>query len=161
MSENIYFECRKKASKFNDQLKSRAGAAERMGISESSLTHYELGITKNIPVDVVVMMAELYNAPELRNYFCRSECPIGKDLPIAVKHEPVTQAAVHLLNSINKAGIEECAKSILEIAEDGRITDEEADELLPILDAMDRVSHAVSELKIIVEKQKNGERGGE
>ena len=66
MNENVYFECRKRAAIHNERLNSRAGAAEILGISESTLAHYELGITKNIPVDVVVMMAEVYNAPELK-----------------------------------------------------------------------------------------------
>ena len=66
MNENVYFECRKRAAIHNERLNSRAGAAEILGISESTLAHYELGITKNIPVDVVVMMAEVYNAPELQ-----------------------------------------------------------------------------------------------
>ena len=80
MNENVYFECRKRAAIHNERLNSRAGAAEILGISESTLAHYELGITKNIPVDVVVMMAEVYNAPELKCIYCKSECPIGKEL---------------------------------------------------------------------------------
>lgn len=52
MNENVYFECRKKAAIHNERLNSRAGAAEILGISESTLAHYELGITKNIPVDI-------------------------------------------------------------------------------------------------------------
>lgn len=50
MNENVYFECRKRAAIHNERLNSRAGAAEILGISESTLAHYELGITKNIPV---------------------------------------------------------------------------------------------------------------
>ena len=73
MNENVYFECRKRAAIHNERLNSRAGAAEILGISESTLAHYELGITKNIPVDVVVMMAEVYNAPELKCIYCKSE----------------------------------------------------------------------------------------
>lgn len=61
MNENVYFECRKRAAIHNERLNSRAGAAEILGISESTLAHYELGITKNIPVD--------------ETYFrCRSGC---------------------------------------------------------------------------------------
>lgn len=52
MNENVYFECRKRAAIHNERLNSRAGAAEILGISESTLAHYELGITKNIPVDL-------------------------------------------------------------------------------------------------------------
>ena len=63
--ENPCFRCRKEAAKYNDKLSSREGAAEALGVSASSLADYELGITKVIPVDKVVLMADLYNAPEL------------------------------------------------------------------------------------------------
>ena len=41
MNENVYFECRKRAAIHNERLNSRAGAAEILGISESTLAHYE------------------------------------------------------------------------------------------------------------------------
>lgn len=41
MNENVYFECRKKAAIHNERLNSRAGAADILGISESTLAHYE------------------------------------------------------------------------------------------------------------------------
>lgn len=97
MNENVYFECRKRAAIHNERLNSRAGAAEILGISESTLAHYELGITKNIPVDVVVMMAEVYNAPELKCIYCKSECPIGKELPIATEAGNIEGITVRML----------------------------------------------------------------
>ena len=51
-----------------------------LGISVSSLADYELGNTKVIPVDKVVLMADIYNAPELMAWYCSSECLIGKSL---------------------------------------------------------------------------------
>lgn len=59
--ENIYFRCRKEAAMHNQKLSSREGAAELLGISVSSLQKYELGVTKTVPVDMVVLMADLYN----------------------------------------------------------------------------------------------------
>ena len=82
--ENPCFRCRKEAAKYNDKLNSREGAAEMLGVSVSSLADYELGITKVIPVDKVVLMAELYNAPELKAWYCTEECPIGR-LPDAIR----------------------------------------------------------------------------
>ena len=76
--ENQCFRCRKEAAKHNDKLGSREGAAELLGISVSSLADYELGNTKVIPVDKVVLMADIYNAPELMAWYCSSECLIGK-----------------------------------------------------------------------------------
>lgn len=64
MNENVYFECRKRAAIHNERLNSRAGAAEILGISESTLAHYELGITKNIPVDTQEKMEK---AKRIRN----------------------------------------------------------------------------------------------
>ena len=69
-ADNIYCKCRKEAAKYNDKLNSREGAAELLGISASTLADYELGITKIIPADAILRMADLYNAPELRNHYC-------------------------------------------------------------------------------------------
>ena len=62
---NMYFQARKKAATYNERLWSREGAAELLGISVSTLADYELGNTKVVPVDKVVLMADLYNAPVL------------------------------------------------------------------------------------------------
>ena len=59
--ENQCFRCRKEAAKYNKKLDSREGAAEMLGISVSSLADYELGNTKVIPVDKVVLMADIGN----------------------------------------------------------------------------------------------------
>lgn len=75
-NENVYFACRKKAASYNEKLNSRESAAELLGISPSTLANHELGITKSVPVDTVVMMADLYKAPELKNMYCKKECPI-------------------------------------------------------------------------------------
>jgi hypothetical protein len=156
MAENIYFRYRKEAARYNEKLNSRAGASELLGISESSLTHYELGITKSVPVDVVVIMAELYNAPELRNLYCKEECPIGRSHSIATRELPIETVAVHLLHSMENADLKEMAKQLLRIASDGKITPEEAEELVPIQKQLTKISEAVSELNILIEKHKNG-----
>lgn len=72
-NENVYFACRKKAASYNEKLNSRESAAELLGISPSTLANHELGITKSVPVDTVVMMADLYHAPELKNMYCKKE----------------------------------------------------------------------------------------
>lgn len=69
-NENVYFAYRKKAASYNEKLNSRESAAELLGISPSTLANHELGITKSVPVDTVVMMADLYHAPELKNMYC-------------------------------------------------------------------------------------------
>lgn len=60
---NVYYEARKKAAMYNDRLSSREGAAEALGISPSTIADYELGLTKFVPVENVIRMADVYNAP--------------------------------------------------------------------------------------------------
>ena len=82
---NMYFQARKKAATYNERLWSREGAAELLGISVSTLADYELGNTKVVPVDKVVLMADLYNAPELITGYCMRECPVHGFLPLATE----------------------------------------------------------------------------
>lgn len=78
---NIYCQCRKEAAKYNDKLNSREGAAEVLGMSPSTLSDYELGITKIIPAENILRMADVYNAPQLKNHYCKNCCPLGSDIP--------------------------------------------------------------------------------
>ena len=55
-ADNIYCRSRLAAAKYNDRLLSRAGAAELLGICESSLADYELGNTKVVPVDKISIL---------------------------------------------------------------------------------------------------------
>lgn len=74
---NPWYEARKKAAEYDDRLCSREGAAERLGMSVSAVADAELGLSKCMPVDKAVLMADLYKAPNLLNHYCLHECPIG------------------------------------------------------------------------------------
>ena len=74
---NPWYEARKNAAEYDERLYSREGAAEMLGMSVSSLADAELGTIKCMPVDKAVLMAVLYKAPQLLNYYCLHECPIG------------------------------------------------------------------------------------
>lgn len=109
--ENPCFRCRKEAAKYNDKLSSREGAAEALGVSASSLADYELGITKVIPVDKVVLMADLYNAPELKAWYCTSECPIGKSFPMPSSElSSVERTTLNLLRQLRQEDV--CSTSL-------------------------------------------------
>ena len=82
---NVYYEARKKAAMYNDRLSSRDGAAEALGISPSTLADYELGLTKFVPVENVIRMADVYNAPQLKPHYCKNVCPIGCEMPVATE----------------------------------------------------------------------------
>ena len=68
-SGNAWYEARIHASKYDDRLASREGAAELLGMSPSSVADAELGLSKCMPVEKAVIMADRYNAPHLLNYY--------------------------------------------------------------------------------------------
>lgn len=113
--KNIYFACREKAAKYNDLLNSRERAAELLGISTSTLANHELGVTKNVPPDTVVMMSDLYKTPELRSYYCKHECPIGRNLPLATQVSGLQGITVKILNSLDEDGVRSMKKQLLSI----------------------------------------------
>ena len=123
--ENPYYRARKEAAKFNDRLFSREGASELIGCSVSTLSDYELGLTKNVPPDRVCKMADLYRAPELKGLYCLNECPIGKDLPISGRVKTIEQIAIQISRGLSSRCVEQIKDDLLDIASDGKITEDE------------------------------------
>lgn len=120
-----------------------------MGVSVSTLSDYELGLTKIVPPDMVMKMADLYNAPELRNYYCREMCPLGNDVPV-LELEDLDRITVRAMASLRK--VAETKESLLDITADGIITDDEKPELRKILATLDEISIIAQSLKVWTEK---------
>ena len=145
-ADNIYCRCRKEAAKYNDKLNSRDGAAELLGISASTLADYELGI---IPADAILRMADLYNAPELRNHYCKYSCPLGQDVPL-VDTESLDRIAVRALASLKK--VQESKENLLDVVADGVISEDEKPILQDILSNLDELTAVSQNLKVWVQK---------
>ncbi len=149
---NIYRACREEAAKYNDKLKSRESAAELLGISTSTLSNYELGITKAVPVDIVVLMADLYNCPQLKNLYCKRECPIGMGMPVATEINSLASVTVRLLNDLDDEEIQDMKRQLLRIAADGEIYENEKKEFEIIMENLDSLAKTISELRMFSEK---------
>lgn len=150
--QNVYFRARKNAALYNEKLFSREGAAELLGISTSTLADYELGITKFVPVDKVVLMADLYNCPELKTGYCKNECPIGKHIPLATSVSGIEGIALRILKGMDSEEVKNIQKSLIDIASDGIITEEEKPVLKEIIQKLEEMALAISELKLVGEK---------
>jgi transcriptional regulator with XRE-family HTH domain len=148
-NQNVYFQARKAASSYSPKLYSREGAAEMLGVSPSTLADYELGITKVVPVDKVVLMSDLYKCPELKNQYCKNECPIGKMKPIAIAPMSIEKVALKLLKELEVSKIQEILRGVVDIAING---DEE--KLTEISTSLKEVERAISEFQLIAEKKK-------
>lgn len=157
--ETMYFRCRKEAAMRNEQLSSRAGAAELLGISESSLAKHELGVTKIVPPDLVASMAELYGCPELKANYCKNECPLGRDLTLATEVSPIERVTLKIIGSLSTGKIEEVKQQLIEIAADGVIDGTEETQMREIVQYLGRLAKSVAELQLLCEKQlKDGGR---
>lgn len=151
-NNNVYFKARKRAAIYDERLYSREGAAELLGISVSSLADYELGNTKIVPVDKVVLMADLYKAPELKNQYCKTECPIGQQMPIATEIKGLEGITLRLLREFDTAMISEMKQQLMDIVADGVIDEDERPHLQKILSKLDDITKAISEMRLVGEK---------
>lgn len=146
---NRYCQARLEASKCNDRLASRASAAEVLGcVSEDCLKKYELDITKP-PNDVVALMADAYNAPELVLWYCANECPLGKNCR-EVPEMPPERTFVRLTNTLDK--LNSSMKELAEILDDGVIEGEEAKTALRLRDDFLEARRRIDETLALLEK---------
>ncbi len=155
-NNNVYFRARKNAAIYNEKLCSREGAAEMLGICVSTLADYELDITKVVPVDKVVMMADIYNCPELKTRYCKQECPIGKKMPLATQVKGIEGIALRMIREFDADKIQDMKRDLIEITADGIITDDEKPVLTDILKRLDSIAEVISEMRLIGEKLLKG-----
>jgi transcriptional regulator with XRE-family HTH domain len=150
--ENVYLHYRKEAAIDLPALSSREGAAELLGISPESLRDYERGVTKTVPADIVLKMSHIYNAPEIRNFYCRNVCPIGEKYTpkIDVDQVEIDRLTLRLLNAFRN--ISTIKDTLVEIVADGIIDESERPALSEVLDTLDAISVHAQELRVWVEK---------
>lgn len=128
-NENIYFRCRKEAAKYNDKL-----------------------------IDKVVLMADLYNAPQLLNGYCARECPIGCRKDIATEIQPIERTTVGLLDLLQNEKISRYMSALTSIAVDGQVSEDEKSKMTEIVDYLNQVRVLVEELTLFDNKM-NGDDG--
>lgn len=153
---NVWYEARMNAAKYDGRLRSREGAAELLGMSVSAVADAELGLTKFTPVDKAVLMADCYNSPHLLNHYCLNECPIGCRRPLSDEDLDIDRVTVRLLKSLRVGQLEDIKDKLLDIAEDGVITDDEKPELKEVMSYLDALAKVLSELQTISRKVLNG-----
>ncbi|MCR4740911.1 MAG: helix-turn-helix transcriptional regulator [Lachnospiraceae bacterium] len=128
----------------------REKASENIGfISAAKIEKIENGKVSVQPDDVIAL-AECYKAPELCNYYCSNECPIGRQYIPEVKIKDLAQIAIETLNSLNKMNKEK--DRLLEIVEDGLVTPDEYNDFFEIKKTLEKISLSVDTLQLWVDK---------
>lgn len=148
-ANNPFCKARLEAAKYNERLFSKEGASELLGVSVSTLSDYELGLTKIIPPDMVIKMSNLYNAPELENYYCTTMCPLGCDMA-KVEIADLDRISIKALSAFRKLG--ETKELLLNVTEDGMVSEDEKKDMEKILENLEELERITQSLKLWVKK---------
>ena len=95
-------------------------------------------------------MADLYNAPEIMNYYCTNECPIGEMTVPKLEIADLDRLTIKTLAAFNNTL--DIKNILIDITEDGIITDCEKPKLEEVLVSLDKISKISQELRLWAEK---------
>ena len=143
-NKTIYQVCRE------EQGLTREKASEKMiGVSASRIEKIEYELQDPTPYDIV-QMADCYRRPDLCNYYCANQCPIGQEYVPEVKIKDLSQIVLEMLASLN--AMNKRKDRLIEITADGKISDDELEDFLYIQEELERISITVETLQLWAEK---------
>lgn len=149
-NKNIYQISREKC-----ELTRQRASEEMVYISDDRIEKIES--EKSLPhPDEILVMAECYKSPELCNYFCANECPIGQKHVTELKIQELSQIILEMIASLNALNNEK--ERLIDITVDGAITDDEVKDFKRIQGQLERISVSINGLKLWLERAiANGE----
>ena len=119
-----------------------------MSVDRGRLYRIESGIAVPYPEEIR-LMADLYSAPELENYFCRNMCPLGDSIPQAELAD-LDRITIKILSAFRKIG--ETREMLLNITEDGVIDDTEKPELEKVMTNLEEMEQIIQSMKLWAKK---------
>ena len=148
-NKNVYQLAREEASL------SREAAGERMVfVSADRIERIESGRSAPHP-DEVLSMERCYRAPELSNYYCTHECPIGMKYEPEAKLRALPHTAMELLAALGETEKEK--DRLIAIAADAQVTDDERAAFGEIVEKLTRLETAIRAMRIWIEHDAAGE----
>ena len=96
--------------------------------------------------DEVLVMSEKYKSPELCNYYCSNQCPIGRRYVPEVKIQNLSQIVLRLVDSLNT--VQDNQRRLIGITADGTIDDSEINDFVDIQNALEKISITVEALQL-------------
>ena len=128
----------------------REKASENMiGISASRIEKIEYELQEPTPYDII-QMADCYKRPDLCNYYCSHKCTIGDRYVPEVELSELSNIILETIASLNE--INPLTTRLIQIARDGKITDDEIKDFAFISKKLDEVSLAINSLNLWVDK---------
>lgn len=128
----------------------REKASENMAsVPASRIEKIEYGLQEPTPYDII-QMADCYKRPDLCNYYCSHKCCIGDRYVPEVEIAALPNIILETIASLNE--INPLTSRLIQIARDGRITDDEIKDFAFISKKLDEVSLAIDALNLWVDK---------
>lgn len=100
--------------------------------------------------DEVLVMADKYKQPNLCNFYCANQCPIGQQYVPEVKIKDLSQIVLEMLASLNS--MQKKKDRLIEITVDGEISGDELEDFIYIQEELERISIAVETLQLWSER---------
>ncbi len=100
--------------------------------------------------DEVLTMAKSYKAPQLCNYYCANECPIGQQYVPEIKVQDLSRIVLEMLASLNSMNRKQ--ERLIEITADGKIGSDEIKDFVYIQEELERISITVETLQLWAEQ---------
>lgn len=128
----------------------REKASEKIGYLSADRIEKIENAKVNVQPEDILALAECYKAPNLCNYYCSQECPIGQQYIPEIKPKDLSQIAIETLNALNRMNREK--ERLLEIVEDGEITPDEYADFQEIKKTLDKIVLSVSTLQLWIDQ---------
>lgn len=143
-NKNIYFRRREELKLTRDK------ASELLeSISPERIEKIENQRVEPHPEEILVM-AEKYKSPELCNYYCANQCPIGIQYVPEVKVQNLSQIILKMVDSLNT--VQDNQRRLISITADGMIDDTEIDDFVNIQEELEKISVTVEALQLWTEQ---------
>ncbi len=143
-NKNIY-----QTSRENAQL-TRESAAEQMEFVSSDRIE-KIESERSLPhPEEILTMSKVYKTPNLCNYYCSHECPIGQEFVPEVPIKELSQITLEMLASLNT--LEKEKNRLIEITVDGIISEEEMSDFKKIQEQLSQISMTIDSLQLWVQK---------
>jgi len=97
----------------------------------------------------VLQMSEVYKKPDLTNYYCTHECPIGKKYITPIEIKDISQITLEMIATLNE--LQKQKDRLIEITVDGKISDDELKDFKNIKKQLDSMAKTIASLSMWVE----------
>lgn len=102
---------------------------------------------KSLPhPEEVLIMAEAYKTPNICNYYCANDCPIGKHYVPEIEMKDLSQIILEMLASLN--AMKGKQERLIEITVDGKVDGEEIKDFVHIQEELEKISITVEALQL-------------